>query len=167
MLPQIQGFRQPTLDTLRNHVHSVRLFMRDWAELNLLIRGEESDNRQIEWATMDFLSGFNGTPPLTGFSLDDLYGMQQQHFAVRGTVISLLESLMLIYSRNFVPVSDGGIVASINDRAPMIQSMLGLFQAAYEQRLRILKTSLNIAQILDGGGGLQSDYSAIYTSTYY
>lgn len=167
MLRQIQGFRQPTREVLRQHCASVRLFTRDYSELNLLLRGEESDDRIVQWATMDFLSGFNGTPPLTAFSLDDLYGMHQQYFCVRGTVITLLESLMLHYSRNFVPISDGGIVANINDRAPMIQSMLGLFQASYEQRLRLLKTSLNIAQILDGGGGLMSEYSAIYTQAFY
>jgi hypothetical protein len=93
--------------------------------------------------------------------------MNQQHFCVRGTVISLLESLQLIYSRNFIPISDGGIQANINDRAPIIQSMLGLFQASYEQKLRMLKTTINVAQILGGGGGLYSDYSMLYTSAYY
>lgn len=167
LAPQIQGLHAPTQLVLDAHVQSVRFFMRDMAELNLLLKGQESSDRQIAWATMDFLSGFNGTPPLTGFSLNDMMSMHQQHFCVRGTVISLLEGLMLIYSRNYVAISDGGIAANINDKAPIIQSILGLLQASYEQRLRLLKTTLNIAQVLNGGGGVRSDYSLLYTSSYY
>lgn len=168
MVTQLQGHRVPSADTLRRHVQSVRLFMRDFPELNLFLRGEESDDRQIEFATMDFLSDFNGTPPMSRYTLDDLMSYELASFAVRGTVISLLESLMIIYSRNHLPFSDGGMTVAINDKAPMIQSMLGLFRASYEQKLRMIKTQLNVAQLLGtGAGGVASEYSVMYTSVYY
>lgn len=139
----------------------MRLFTRDFSELNLLIRGQESSDRMIAWATVDFLSGFNGTPPFTSFSLDDLFSYQQQHLAVRGTVISLLQSLMIFYARNHLPYSDGGLSVNINDRAPIIQSMLQLMQSAYLQQLRMTKTAINIQGIMDvGPSGVHSDYYA-------
>lgn len=160
-MPFVQGLGQP-LDprlVLRGHIESVRLFMRDFAELNLLIRGEESSDRMIVWATQDFLSDFNGTPPFTGYSLEELASRNLQHLCVRGTVITLLQSVMLLHARNYLPFSDGGLSVSINDKAPIIQSMLQLFQAAFEQNKRMVKTTLNIEQMLDlGPSGVHSDY---------
>ncbi len=168
MVTQIQGLRAPTRDVLVAHVQSVRFFMRDFAELNLLLRGEETSDRMLEWATYDFLSDFNGTPPFTAFSLNELVAYNMQNFAVRGTVISVLQSLMIIYARNHLPFSDGGLSVNINDKAPIIQSMLGLFQASYEQKLRMIKTSINVGLMLDGGpSGLHSDYAVLYSQGYY
>ena len=83
-------------DTLVDaHIQGVRLFTRDFTELNLLIQGEESSDRMILWATQDFLSDFNGTPPFTRHTLQTISSYNLQAFAVRGTVVSLLQSLMI------------------------------------------------------------------------
>jgi hypothetical protein len=162
--PELQGLAQPKFtDAFRAHIQAVRLFTRDFAELNLLIRGEESTDRMIAWATCDFLSDFNGTPHFTSFSLEDLFSRNQQHLAVRGTVISLLQSVGLLHTRNHLPFSDGGLSVQINDKAPMIQSWLQLFQAVYEQQKRHVKVALNINGILQdqGPSGVHSDYFAL------
>ena len=114
----------------------------------------------ILWASQDFLSDFNGSPPFTSLTLQDMASRNMQSFAVRGTVVSLLQSLMILHARNHLNFSDGGMSVSINDKAPIIQSMLALFQSAYEQNKRAIKTSLNIEGMLSGGGasGLHSDY---------
>ena len=144
------------------------MFMRDFSELNLLIRGEESSDRMIAWATVDFLSDFNGTPPFQSFSLDDLFARGQQHLAVRGTVITLLQSLMIFYARNHLPFSDGGLSVNIMDKAPIIQAMLQLFQSAYEQNKRMVKTAINIEGIMDiGPSGVHSDYYALSAIGFY
>jgi hypothetical protein len=164
----LQGLYQPTDSAFKAHIQSVRLFMRDFAELNLLVRGEESSDRMIAWATVDFLSDFNGMPPFTSFSLDDLFSYHLQHLAVRGTIISLLQSLMIFYGRNHLPFSDGGMSVSINDKAPIIQAMLHLFQSAYEQNKRMVKTALNIQGIMDQGpSGLHSDYLVMSSIGFY
>lgn len=170
MTSQLQGLGQPAnMQTFESHIQSVRLFMRDFSQLNLLIRGEESSDRMIAWATLDFLSNFNGTPPFSIFTLDDLiFSYHLNHFAVRGTVISLLQSLMLIYARNHLPFSDGGLSVNFNDKAPLIQSMLQLFQAAYEQDKRQIKTAINVAGIMDAGpSGVHSDYYALSAIGFY
>lgn len=160
--PQLQGLAQPSNETFRSFIQAVRLWMRDFAELNLLIRGEESSDRMIAFAINDFLSDFNGTTPFTNFSLDELFALNQQALAIRGTAISLLQSVMLIHARNHLPFSDGGLSVQINDKAPLIQSMLQLLQAQYEQNKRMVKTAINIQGILDDGpGGVHSDYYAL------
>lgn len=142
--------------------------MRDFAPLNLLIRGEESSDRMIAWATVDFLSDFNGTPPFSAYALDDLFSLNLQNLCVRGTVIGLLQSLMIFYARNHLPFSDGGLSVSINDKAPIIQSMLSMFQSAYEQNKRMVKTALNIEGIMDAQpSGVHSDYYALSAIGFY
>jgi hypothetical protein len=164
----LQGLLQPTKASFKAHVQGVRLFMRDFGELNLLIRGEESSDRMIGWATLDFLSDFNGSPPFTSLSLDDLYAYNLHSMAIRGTVISLFQSLMIFYARNHLPFSDGGLSININDKAPILQSMLHLFQSAYEQQKRQVKTALNIQGVMDHGpSGVHSDYLALSSFGYY
>lgn len=165
---QLQGLNQPTEEAFNAHVQSVRLYMRDFSELNLLVRGEESSDRMIAWATVDFLSDFNGTPPFSSFSLNDMLALNLQHLAVRGTVITLLQSLMIFYARNHLPFSDGGLSVNIYDKAPIIQSMLSLFQSAYEQNKRQVKTAINVNSILDSGpSGVHSDYFAMAVTGFY
>lgn len=159
---QLQGLGQPTSDTFRNFIQAVRLWMRDYAELNLLIRGEESSDRMIAFAINDFLSDFNGAPPFTNFSLEDLFARNQQALCLRGTAISLLQSVMLIHARNHLPFSDGGLSVQINDKAPLIQSILSLLHSQYEQNKRMVKTAINIEGLLDQGpSGVHSDYYAL------
>lgn len=168
MEPEIVPIGLTSSRALNAHVQSVRLFMRDFTQLNLLIRGEESSDRMIQWATVDFLSDFNGTPPFSSHSLDSLFARNLQHMCVRGTVISLFQSLMIFYTRNHLPFSDGGLSVSINDKAPMIQSMAAMMQSAYEQQKRLVKTAMNIESILDEGpSGLHSDYLALSVAGIY
>jgi hypothetical protein len=155
--------------TMRRHCQHVRMFMRDFAELNLLVRGEESSDRFIAWATLDFVSDFNGsTTPFTNVSLEEMYMRGWMSFAVRGTTVTLLQSLMIIYARNHLPFSDGGISVSLNDKAPLIMQMLSLLLSAYEQNKRSMKTALNIQALLEPDStGLFSDYSMLAGSYGY
>lgn len=148
---------------MRSHCQGVRMFMRDFAELNLLIRGEESSDRFVAWATLDFLSDFNGsTTPFTNVTLEEMYLRGWQSFAVRGTVVSLLQSLMIVYARNHLPFSDGGISVNLNDKASLIMQMLSLMLSAHEQNKRSMKTAMNIEQLLSPDStGLFSDYTAL------
>lgn len=165
---ELDGLQQPSSAALRSHIQAVRLFMRDFSELNVLTRGQESSDRMILWCTLDFLSDFNGTPPLTTYTLEQLFALQLQHFAIRGTVIGLLQSVGILQTRNHLPFSDGGLSVSINDKAPQIQSWLQLLQSAYEQKKRLIKTALNVDQLLDDGpGGLHSDYFALSSLGLY
>lgn len=168
MAAQIQGLGQDVSPEFRAHIQSVRYFMRDFAELNLLVRGEESSDRMIAWATLDMLSDFNGTPPFTTLSMEAMVSRNLMHLAVRGTVITLLESVMLLHNRNHLPYSDGGMTIQLHDKAPFIQSMLGVFQSAYEQNKRLVKTALNVEELLDyGPSGVHSEYYTLHTLGFF
>lgn len=153
-------------DAFKGFVYSVRDFMRDYPELNRLLRGEESTDRQIAWAALDAISDFNGTPPFTELSIDFLLSKQQAALIRRMTVVALLESVGLLQTRNHLNYSDGGINVGVNDKTPMIMQWLNYFKSTTEQRKVQVKVALNIEGILGyGNTGLHSELWAI-NATY-
>lgn len=154
-------------DNFRGFVASVREYMRDHPELNRLLRGEESTDRQIAWAVLDALSDFNGTPPLTTFSLDYLLQRQQHALLLRLTSITLLESVGLLQTRNHLNYSDGGINVGVNDKTPLISQWLAYFKSSTEQMKQRVKVAFNIESILGPGvSGVHSELWAINASFF-
>jgi hypothetical protein len=141
---------------LNSFVSQVRAFLRDYAELNRLIKGEESSNRQIVWAVMDALDDFNSTPPFTIFGLSDF---PSKSLLIRATVCSLLESIGLLQTRNHINFTDGGLSVGINDKTPFIQSWLQIFRNGYEDKKLKIKVAYNIESAW--GGGLHSEFRFI------
>lgn len=153
--------------TLRAFVQMVRAYMRDQPELNRIVRGQESTDRQIAWAVMDALSDFNGTPPFLGTaSLEDLLGRNQQALLLRMTVIALIESVGLLQTRNHLNYSNGGINVGVNDKTPMLMQWLQYYRSFTEQMKQRVKVSFNIEGILGpSNSGVFSEYWAV-NSTY-
>lgn len=151
--------------TTRDFVQMVRLYIRDFPELNRIIRGEESSDRMIAWALLDALADFNGTPPFTIFSLEDLLQRSQQALLLRMTVIALLESVGLLQTRNHINYSDGGINTGVNDKTPLIMNWLSYYKGATEQMKLRVKVSFNIESILGSSNeGVHSEYWAVNLS---
>lgn len=144
---------------LEQFVGIVRAFMRDYPELNRLIKGEEHSDRLIAWAIIDAIDDFNTTPFLTRYTI---INFPSKHLLLRGTVISLLESVGLLMTRNHLTFSDGGIKVGVSDKTPLIQSWIQLFTNKYEQKKTQLKIAINIENAW--GGGLHSEYA--WTSGY-
>lgn len=138
---------------LNRFVAQVRAFIRDYGELNRLIKGEESSNRQIVWAVFDTLDDFNTSPPFTNFTLENF---PSKSLLVRGTVISLLESIGLLQTRNQLSFSDGGLQVGISDKTPFIQSWIQLFRNSYEEKKMRFKVAYNIETAW--GGGIHSEF---------
>lgn len=138
---------------IERFVGVVRAFMRDYPELNRLIKGEEHSDRLIAWAVADALDDFNMTPPLTRYGLTNF---PSKYLLLRGTVISLLESVGLLMTRNHLTFSDGGIQVGVSDKTPLVQSWIALFTNKYEQKKKDLKIAMNIEG--GWGNGLSSEY---------
>lgn len=148
--------------TTRDFVQMVRAFMRDIPELNRIVAGEESSDRQIAWAVLDALADFNGTPPLTNYSLEELLQINQHHLLLRMTAISLIESVGLLQTRNHINYSTGGTSVGVNDKTPMLMNWLGYFKSSTEQKKQRVKVALNIGGILGpSNSGLFSEYWAV------
>lgn len=141
-------------------VNMVRLYTRDHPELNRLISGVESSNRQIAWAIMDTLDDFNTEPPTTGYNLSNFPSMS---LLIRGVTCSLLESIGLLQTRNHLSFSDGGIQIGVNDKTPFIQSWLQMFRNSYEDKKRKMKQAANIENAW--GGGVSSELKVV--NNYY
>jgi hypothetical protein len=141
---------------LDSFIQLVRAYMRDYPELNRLIAGEESSNRQIAWAIIDAVDDFNTTPPFTRFGLNDY---PSRSLLLRATVITLLESVGLLQTRNHLQFSDGGITVGVNDKTPFLQAWIQLFRNSYEDKKMKIKVAYNIESAW--GGGIHSEYRFI------
>jgi hypothetical protein len=139
----------------------VRAFLRDYPELNRLTRGVEHSDRLIFWAIADAIDDWNTTPPLIGPV--DIGNFPSKHLLVRGTVITLLESLGLLMTRNHLTFSDGGIQVGVSDKTPLIHAWLQMFKNNYESKKLRLKVAINIENAW--GGGVHSEY--LWTNGFY
>ncbi len=149
----------------QSFVQTVRLYTRDNAELNRLIAGEESTDRMIAWAVLDAIDTFNGTPHFTQFSLEDLLMKNQRSLLLRMTVVALLESVGLLQTRNHLNYSDGGINVGVNDKTPLIMNWLQYYKSYTEQKLQMVKVSINIEGILGSSSpGIHSELFAVNSS---
>lgn len=161
----LQGIPGMT-QTMRDFVQMVRLYTRDFPELNRLVAGEESSDRQIAWAVLDAMSDFNGTPHLTSLAIEDLLQRSQHALLLRMTTIALIESVGLLQTRNHINYSNGGINVGVNDKTPMLMNWLQYFKATTEQMKQRVKVALNIEGILGpSNSGVHSELWAV-NATY-
>jgi hypothetical protein len=146
----------------RAFVQSVRLYTRDFAELNRLLSGEESTDRQIAWSVLDAVSDFNGTPHFTNFRLEDILSRNLQSLMLRMTVVSLIEQVGLLQTRNHINYSTGGINVGINDKTPLLMNWLKYYKSFTDQRKQQVKVAINIEGILGPtNSGVFSEYWAV------
>lgn len=145
--------------TFRAFVQAVRGYTRDFPELNRIVAGEESTDRQIAWSVMDALADFNGTPHLTNYCLEDLLQRNQHYLLIRMTVISLIEQVGLLQTRNHINYSTGGTNVGVNDKTPLLMGWLKYFKSFTDQRKQHVKVALNIEGILGPSNmGVPSEY---------
>lgn len=147
-------------------VFTVREFMRDYPELNRLVTGQETSNRQIAWAAIDAIEHFNATPPDIGMmTYTDMLQRGLSSLLRRGTIINLLYGIGLLQTRNHLPFSDGGLNVAVSDKTPLIQSWIQMLQRSWELGVKEKKTALNIESLFSGGGGTHTEYFVL--SGYY
>jgi hypothetical protein len=163
-MAQLQGITGMS-DNMKAFVQVTRDFIRDHPELNRLIAKKESNDRFIAWAVLDAMSRFNGTPHFTSLNLDDFLAKNQQHLLLRLTVITLLESVGQLQTRNHINYSDGGINVGVSDKTPLIMQWLQYFNATATQLLQRAKVAINIEGILGPHNvGIHSELWAVNAS---
>lgn len=147
--------------TTQVFVQRVRGYLRDFPELNRLVAGVESTDRQIVWAVVDAVDDFNGTPPFTLSSLEELLSRGQGALLTRMTVCSLVESIGLLQTRNHINYSTGGTSVGVNDKSPILMNWLQYFKSTTEQMKQRVKVAMNIESILGpANSGAFSEYWA-------
>jgi len=160
-MSSLQGFPGMT-PAFRAFVQMVRLYHRDFPELNRIVAGQESSDRQIAWAALDALSDFNGTPHITTFTFDEILQRQQQALLLRMTTISLIESVGLLQTRNHINYSNGGINVGVNDKTPLLMNWLRYYKSSTDQLKQRVKVAINIEGILGASNsGVHSELWAV------
>ena len=145
---------------LRDLIHLIRAKLRDYPELNRLIAGHESSDKQIALAMLEAVDDWNTTPPL--LDAVSIEGFPSTSLLINGTVIYLIESVGLLQTRNQMSYSDGqGVQVSVSDKTPMLLQWLSLFRSQYEQKKMRLKQAINLRDSLNGRG-VPSEYSLIH-----
>ena len=162
------GTRPPNItdlnnDFMRDAVSNVRLYMRDFSELNRMTKGVDHSDRHIAWAILDTLSDFASTPPFIGQSLQVIMTRGWQHILIRGAAAALLESLMFLHMRNHLAYSDGGVTVQ-TENPQMLQAAIQMLKNGYEQKKKQALIAANIEGAI-GGPGVHSEY--LYINSFW
>lgn len=149
---------------MRRLVENIRLYLRDYPELNRLTDGFDHSDRHIFWAILDTLSDWSSTPPFLNLDLNDILNRGWYALFIRGAVISLLESLGILHMRNYLAYSDGGVNVQ-TENPQMLQAWLTMFKNSYEQKKSRVLIAQNIMDALDEEGGVHSEY--IFVNAFF
>jgi hypothetical protein len=152
--------------SFNQYVATIRLFLRDFPELNRLVSGEESSDRMIAWAVIDAIEEFNGSPPIIGtYTFSDLITQGQASLLRKGAIVNLLMSIGMLQTRNQLSFSDGGLNVQVSDKTPLLQSWISILRRQWEVGMERVKVEWNIESLLGGPAGSHTEYFAL--SGYY
>lgn len=144
-------------------VSDTRYFIRDLPELNRLVAGQESSDRMIALCAVNAVSEFNAQPPLIGtYNFNDFVQNGWIDPLRTGTIIKILTSVGILQTRNHLPFSDGGLNVAVSDKTPLLQSWIQLLKGDWIQWKQHVKVAKNIAQLLNGQGGVASELFDIH-----
>ena len=153
---------QPTRDIpedLERFVQEVRRHMRDFADLNELIDGEESGDRMILLELAQTLSDYNSIPPL--ITPAEFGTFPSRFLLLKGTVYNLLDSANLLLARNSLAYSDGGLsVSDVEERYRKYAEIATRGKEWWEARVTRFKIAANLAEAIGSGVpvGVHSEY---------
>lgn len=146
-----------TAERLEYLVDYIREFMRDHAELNRLVAGEEHGDRLISMAIFDAVDQISSMPPPVPVSIENI----PVHLIRKGSVTFLLESLGLLMTRNQLNYRTGrGTGIGLQDKTPMLMNWISQFKAQFVSETKDWKIAENLREALQGSS-LYSEYSVI------
>jgi hypothetical protein len=142
-------------------VNRVREYMRDHAELNTLIEGEENSDRLIEIATETVLEDFSATPPIIGqFGVRNFpdYSLLQE-----GVVAHLMMSAAILFTRNDLDFAAGSMQVSMRHPQTYLQ-LAQMHRQGYEMKKRSTKVALNMDQAARSVQHINSEFARAHGS---
>lgn len=147
----------------RSLVQLLRAYMRDYAKLNLLLQEEETDDKTILMCLQMAVTECNGTPPPTNFALRDLVNRGYVHVLTFLAIAYILESLMLLETRNHLNWQEGGQLIGLQDRTPLLSAHAKYFRDLSAYRMKEKKISDSITSAMsEGSVGVHSEYFVIH-----
>jgi hypothetical protein len=134
----------------------LRLFLRDTAELNRLIRKEESNLEMLTFAIEMAISDWNSTSPF--IDRVDINNYPSLYLLMHGAVIQVLKSQGLYQARNELQYQAGGSSFMRFNKSNYYMQWAINFANDYEVKKRNMKIAKNI---IGGWGGVASEYDQI------
>ena len=142
--------------TKPQYIGLLRKFLRDIDELNKLLDRKESSDNQLEMALDMALDDWNTSSPILYPST--FANFPAPNLLIRGAAIQILTSVGVLYSRNKLDYSDGGITVRVSDQAQEYLVWLNMIVNDYERKKLEFKKFYNIAACW---GNVYSEYSQI------
>lgn len=142
--------------SMEQFISEVRGYLRDFAELNQLIAGEETSDRMIQYCVCMAIDEFNTSPPLSAFTVGNF---PSRNILVNLTVCHILTSVGILKSRNRLSYSDSGFSVDTETQDDRYARWITLLRTQLNSQIMRLKVALNI----QGGYGasLGSEYGWI------
>lgn len=141
-------------DDTQIFIRQVRRFMQDYPALNALLQGEEFKDGLLELFVDMALDDWSTTPPLLG-RVSSVANHPSRYLLMLKVVIIALQSGAMLYARNNLSYSDGGVQLNTADRAPLYLQMASYFAQEYANGKQRLLTTMNAENAY---GGVHSEY---------
>lgn len=147
----------------RSLVQLIRGYMRDYGKLNLLLQEEETDDKTILMCLQMAVVELNGTPPPTNFAMRDLVQRGYTYIMIFCAVAYILESLMLLETRNHLNWQEGGQLIGLQDRTPLLSAHAKYYRdlSTFKMKEKKISDSINSA-MGEGSVGVHSEYFVIH-----
>jgi hypothetical protein len=137
-------------------IEEVQEYIRDFAENNHLLDGQEFTPTVIKMAINLCISEWNTIPPLSS-ATEDSFPFAAKSILMSGTIWKLFAGQAALLARNTMNYSDGGIQIPVEERAALYLQIAELYAQSFMTAAQRLKIHLNME---DGWGYVLSDESA-------
>lgn len=133
----------------------VRLYIKDSAQSNYLLDGEEFSDERINFAMQLTVDFFNMVTPVTTFSLDKF---PSKSILLMGTLANMFKGQAALAARNQMSYSDGGVSLPIEERFQLYQSLAAQYGQEFSDLTKLWKIQYNMEA---GWGGVGSDFGTM------
>lgn len=168
MTRELTGHTPDKSDVMEAMIAMLRALLRDWEVIHELLDGEESKDRDLALAIFRCIEDFNGTSPLTSYSLPDLVSLRQTDLILQGSACNVVQSVYFPHLRNEVQFSDAGINVQVQGKHQGFLQWYQMVKNEYEQKKRSAKIAFNQEGLLSasvGMSGIPSEFWDLYN--YY
>jgi hypothetical protein len=144
--------------TRKNIVQIVRQWIRDHAELNRLLAGQETGDKLIATCVAKALDRYNNYGPPVPTTLEEFPSLS---LLMDLTVCEILSSVILVKIRNSLTYSDGATV-NTEGNVELYERALARMQILVERQMGETKVTQNVMAALGGSTGrVSSEYGQL------
>lgn len=132
-------------------VDEVREFLSDYAANNHLLDGEEFSDNFIKLCITLGVDAYNTVPPMSVTTVDMF---PSKIILLWGTMWQMFEGKAMLFARNTLSYSDGGIQIPVEEKCDMYRGLASDCQNMFMTQVKALKINLNMES---GWGYVSSD----------